>query len=313
MGKFFKPRFLIFFLFLIIVSGCQKSKKSFEGTSMTMHYKVIMGEKITKNQTILVKQGIEKIFNEINNIFNNWNPNSEISKINKKATNKEILVSPQLINFLVYVDTLFELTNGRFDPTISPLKKLWISHLKQLSIPKNEEINNVKDYVGWKKIIILPKTSSIIKTHPKIELDLCGIIKGHAVDLISSLLKNLNINNFYVEWGGEIKLSGQYFSKRPWKIGLLYPRKTLSITNQSIATSGNYIQKWRVLEKSYTHIINPITYSPLEVKAELISSATVIHPSCSYADAIATALMTFSSKNEAFDWIQKNNIKAFIN
>lgn len=280
---------------------------------MTMHYKIILGEKINKKQTVLIQKGIEKIFNEINAIFNNWNPNSEISKINKKMANEEISISSQLINFLVYVDYIHQLTQGHFDPTVSPLKRLWVSNLKQQMIPKEEEINKIKDYIGWNKIIILHKKNSIIKTHSKIELDLCGIVKGHAVDLISLLLKKLNINNFYVEWGGEIKLSGQYFSKRLWKIGLLYPKQILHITNQSIATSGNYIQKWRVLDKSYTHIIDPKTCFPLEIKPESISSVTVIHPSCAYADAIATALMTFPSKEAANNWIKTNNINAFIN
>lgn len=280
---------------------------------MTMPYKVILGEKISKTQTLLIQQEIQKIFSEINNTFNNWNPDSEISKINKQIAHEEILVSSQLINFLIYVDSLYQITKGRFDPTISPLKRLWISYLKQQLLPKDEEIKQIKKYVGWKKIILLPEKNSLIKTHSKIELDLCGVIKGHTVDLIALLLENLNINNFYVEWGGEIKLSGQHFSKRPWKIGLFYPKHILNITNQSLATSGNYVQKWRVLDKSYTHIINPLTGFPLEVKPELISSVTVIHSSCSYADAIATALMTFSSKTDALSWVQQNHIKAFIN
>lgn len=279
---------------------------------MTMPYKVILGEKIGRSHTLLVQQGIQKIFSEINGTFNNWNPDSEISKINKQTAHQEILVSSRLIHFLIYVDSLYQITQGRFDPTISPLKRLWISYLKQQQLPNDEEIEQIKKYVGWKKIILLPEKNCLIKTHSKIELDLCGVIKGHAIDLMALLLHNLNINNFYVEWGGEIKLSGHHLSQRPWKIGLLSPKHILNVTDRSLATSGNYIQKWRVLDKSYTHIINPLTGFPLEVKPELVSSVTVIHASCSYADAIATALMTFSSKTDALSWVQQNYIEAFI-
>ena len=69
--------------------------------------------------------------------------------------------------------------------------------------------------------------------------------------------------------------------------------------NQSIATSGDYLQAWTVDGTTYTHIIDPITKKPLEVTPGSITSATIVAKSCTFADGLATALMLFHTAKEA--------------
>ena len=74
-----------------------------------------------------------------------------------------------------------------------------------------------------------------------------AVAKGYAVDIVSSKLKELNIENFFINIGGEIRAEGMK-NKNFWKIGIENPlpnRQSIFKPfkfkqNLSIATSGNY-------------------------------------------------------------------------
>ena len=59
----------------------------------------------------------------------------------------------------------------------------------------------------------------------------------------------------------------------------------VNLTNNAIATSGNYRQYFTIEGQRFSHIIDPKTGYP----AHQASSATVIAPSCMQADALATS------------------------
>ena len=168
-----------------------------------------------------------------------------------------------------------ELSEGRFDPTIEPLQKLWKEHLAQGTVPSKPQIDALLPAIGWNKIHL--SKGKICKDHDLTSLDLGGIAKGYCVDL---LVERLNANGYpsiFVEWGGEIRTSGQHPDNRPWTIfisrfGNPDPEKALAILtlrNQAIATSGDYIQQWKVQKENtgeeavYFHIIDPLTGQPL--------------------------------------------------
>jgi hypothetical protein len=92
------------------------------------------------------------------------------------------------------------------------------------------------------------------------------------------------------------------------------PRKCeksgLDLANKAIATSGCYIQNWTIDAVSYTHIIDPITKQPIQNSP--ISSVSVLASTCAEADALATALMLFPSKEAAETWASERKLHVFI-
>ena len=150
------------------------------------------------------------------------------------------------------------------------------------------------------------------KDHPLVALDLCGAVKGYAVDLLVEKLKKLNLKSLYVEWGGEIKTFGSHPHERAWKVAIFGLDEKLELTNLACATSGNYLQNWQEGEKTVTHIIDPFNNKPLEVTDTSIASVTVLAEDCLQADALATSLMLFPSKDEATLWAEKRRIKILV-
>ncbi|MEX1115692.1 MAG: FAD:protein FMN transferase [Akkermansiaceae bacterium] len=120
-------------------------------------------------------------------------------------------------------------------------------------------------------------------------VDLSSIGKGFAVDRVGERLKELGVRDFIFNLAGEA-LAGD----GGWSIGIELPdpagtiiSDTITLSNQAIATSGNYRQFHLNAEGIQSHIINPQTGLPV---IRPLSSVTVIAGDCATASAWATAL-----------------------
>ncbi len=275
---------------------------------MTIPYRVTIGRALSSKERQSLRQSILTIFHRIDYIYNNWNPDSELSRINRAPAQIPLPVSHELFAFLVRINSIHQETERRFDPTLGPLKILWLSHLKRGTIPSEDELTQCP--VGWSYLHLDPHHQTITKLHPGIQLDLCGTVKGYAVDELLDACRNFS-PNCYVEWGGEIKTSGEHPDQRPWRIFSSASNSLIDLNNEAIATSGTEYQKWYVNGVWYSHILDPITKYPLQAHSLGLSTISVIHPNCAYADAIATALMTFPSKQDAERWAEEHNLTMY--
>jgi len=314
------------FILSFLIVGCSSSsddfKKStttiFNGNVMTIDYKIIIGANLDFDQKQTIQNLIQRTFAEIDSIYNKWNPDSEISKLNQLKKGIRVNISEKLYTLLYLTEQMVIFTEGRFDPTIEPVQQLWKEHLKQGVTPSIVDIENVMQAVGFDKIHI--QNGVFYKDHDKTSLDLGGIAKGYAVDLLTSRLNEIGFLDLFIEWGGEIKATGLHPENRPWHIYIAKLNDSnpdhaithLDLFDQSIATSGDYLQNWTVNDKNetntlktYFHVIDPKTGYPLEIAKNSIASVSVVANQCSVADAIATSLMLFSNTQEASEWGEK--------
>ncbi|NGX62063.1 MAG: FAD:protein FMN transferase [Chlamydiae bacterium] len=256
---------------------------------MQMAFSVQVASDLSLEEEQKIEETILSTFTEIHQVYNNWNPKSEVSQLANLKARAPIRLSPPLAQFLEKVDQIVKATDGRFDPTIAPLQKLWCDHLNRGTLPSSEEQNALANAIGWEKIHL--KDGIFWKDHDLTALDLCGVAKGYGVDLILERVNQLGYPNVYVEWGGEIHASGEKAKNTPWKIRVV-DGPTLPLSDLAIATSGSLLQSWTIEETTYTHILDPKTHRPL---TNAPASLTILAPTCLEADAYATALMLFSS------------------
>lgn len=315
-------KLLTYLCILLNLSSCTQADNTeprvttFSELAMGIPYRVSVGKALSRADTTTAYAIIQDTFDEVNDIYNNWNPNSEISKINNAASGVRIPLSNKLEKLLRTTQTLVSMTEGRFDPTVAPLCKLWKSSLQQGLLPETALVKQAQTSVGWNKLHF--EEGFIIKENDGVSLDLCGVAKGYCVDLLVENLVDAGYPDVYVEWGGEIRTAGHHPDIRPWTVFISHldssdPSDAVDIVqlkNNAIATSGNYLQNWLVNGRLYTHIINPESMNPLEVLPDNICSVTVKAPSCVMADVLATAAMIFPSQEEAKRWadeLQKQN------
>ncbi len=312
--KFFALVLLVLYASCVLLTD--KHITELSGQVMTINYRILIGQTLSDRQRQAVLAIINGTFAEINAIFNKWNPTSEISLLNALPAHIKQPLSPALYQFLQRLDSYVTLSGGKFDPTMEPLQQLWKKYLSKGVIPPENEIAQIRPSIGWHNIHF--ENGWFYKDDDRTALDLGGVAKGLCVDLILERLHMAGYPSLFVEWGGEIRTCGYHPSKRPWQVyisrlGELDEQKAiaqLNLTDQALATSGDYFQYWLITmpdstERTFCHIFNPKTLWPLEVRPGSVNSSSMLAHDCVTADALAKVPMLFDTVDEATAWLQK--------
>lgn len=281
---------------------------------MSIAYRVLVGSPLGVDGQRSCQEIIDAVFDEIDAVYNEWNPDSEISQLNQADAATPIPLSDGLEGLFTSVDDIVRLSGGKFDPTVEPLIRLWRENLEGGRIPSDADCAFIADSVGWDKIH--HEDGLFSKDCDRTQISLSAIAKGLCVDMISERLTEAGYRDTFVEWGGEIRSHGHHPEGRPWRVLVTsdgspsHATKVVDLVDQAIATSGVCHQQWHVEDsahntKTFTHIIDPTMQRPLEVGEGNIVSATVIAPTCALADSIATAAMLFPSVADAAQWVQE--------
>ncbi|MEE0978021.1 MAG: FAD:protein FMN transferase [Muribaculaceae bacterium] len=196
-----------------------------------------------------------------------------------------------------------ELSDGMYDPTLSPLINLWgFGYTDNDSAPNQREIDLALESVGINDCYI-DSTGTIVKKNGATEFNFSSITKGLGCDEVASMLRRNGCVDYMVEIGGEVVIAGMNDRGKKWRIAVEAPEQgwiaarkeaveVLELTDCGVATSGNYRNFRKDAEgNSYGHTISAVTGYPV---ATSTLSATVVAPSCMLADALATTAMVVS-------------------
>jgi thiamine biosynthesis lipoprotein len=231
--------------------------------------------------------------------MSDYKEDSEISRVNRKAAQKPVQVSPSTFEVLQRSITFSKLTDGAFDVTVGPLVDLFHKAEKDLSAPSQEEFAQAKKKVGFEKLILDDANRTVRFTVDGMRLDLGGIAKGYGIDQAVEAARRGGAVGVMVDIGGDVRCFGVPPEGREhWRIGLQDPNSavegmnggglvmTLKVTNAAVATSGDYQQFVIIKGKRYSHIMNRKTGTSVEG----LTSVTIITDNATDADALATAV-----------------------
>ncbi len=188
-------------------------------------------------------------------------------------------------------------TNGAFDITVAPAVNAWGFGFKHAQNISQTTIDSLLEITGYTKIHEL--NGIIEKDDPRIMLDCSAIAKGFGSDMVADMLRSKGINDFMVEIGGEIVVSGHNPKGKLWNIGISKPvddslsvnnelQTVIPVTDIAMATSGNYRNFYVKDGRKYAHTIDPHTCTPV---SHSLLSVTVFADDCATADALATSMM----------------------
>jgi thiamine biosynthesis lipoprotein len=260
---------------------------------------------------------IVDIFKEIDMSMSTYKKTSIISRVNN---NNSVQLDDHFKNVFSFSKKIYEITGGRFDPSIGLLVNYWgfgpEKYIPDSKINPNDQFTYLLSKTGFNRFEIIDnKLSRPMDSY----IDFNAIAKGYAVDEVAKFLKNKQIDNFLVEIGGEINSSGININKnKPWLVAIDMPRfdgdrsnySSLELNNISLASSGTY-RKFKIdsMGNRYAHIINPLTGYPTKTN---ILSVTVKASSCVEADAYATAIHSMNIEEIKDFFSFNNNISSLI-
>ena len=260
---------------------------------------------------------IVDIFKEIDMSMSTYKKTSIISRVNN---NNSVQLDDHFKNVFSFSKKIYEITGGRFDPSIGLLVNYWgfgpEKFVPDSKINPNDQFTYLLSKTGFNRFEIIDnKLSRPMDSY----IDFNAIAKGYAVDEVAKFLKNKQIDNFLVEIGGEINSSGINIDKnKPWLVAIDMPRfdgdrsnySSLELNNISLASSGTY-RKFKIdsMGNRYAHIINPLTGYPTKTN---ILSVTVKASSCVEADAYATAIHSMNIEEIKDFFSFNNNISSLV-
>ena len=275
---------LIGFICILLAYNYNKSATYFtSGPIFGTSWKLVTTEYITDS----LKQSIQNELDRIDLIASNYKSDSELSFINKSPTDQVINISEEMFTMLSFAEDLYIKTSGLYDITLG---SLIIDEGFGPSVSMSEESIQVSS-----KRFEFISDSSIIK-NDNFQFDLSSIAKGFAVDSVSRILLASGKNNFLIDIGGEVIISGSKHNQ-PWIIGIQDPTsvKNSSMINifgnnfLAVATSGEYRNfKYNDDGEMTSHTFNPISKTSIPDKTYSVS--VVSRVSSMEADALATAL-----------------------
>ena len=258
----------------------------------------------TYDQSEDAQQKLEQVFDmltEFENKVSRHIPGSEISQINAGAGVTVVDVSPEVYNLVKRSRTLSMESKGLFDITIGPLVKAWGITTDSPRVPDAEELKDLVKRVGANKITIHDKNETVFLSDPYMELDLGGVAKGYACDLVREKYRELGLSDGMISLGGNIYSFGKKGDGPDYTIGLRDPfgdaddiYGSITAPDKIISTSGGYERYFEQDGKRYIHILNPKTGYPVESD---LAAVTVISEDGLLADFLSTTL--FSAGKEA--------------
>ena len=217
--------------------------------------------------------------------MSHWEAGSILSRFNRAAEGSWVTLPPDFAHVMAQGLAIARETGGAFDPAIGRLVNLWGFGAVPVSRPPTDaEIATARLESGWQRLEF-DAAARRLRQPGGLALDLSGIAKGHAVDVIADLLRWSGIRHCLVEIGGELLGRGVRPDGEPWWVdletppGLTLPPLRIALHGLAVATSGDY--------RRGAHTIDPRTGRST---ANGIVSVSVIHPSALVADAWATAL-----------------------
>lgn len=307
--------FLSVFLTLLLVS-CSDQPQKFQLTGKVFgtNYQVVY----LANESVIDKDELQVVFDAFNQSLSTYIPTSTISQLNNQKRN-EIEIDTFFAEVLDKSLTVYNRTNGYYDPTIGKLVKVWGFGPKggATSLSK-KQIDSIMQYVGMDHLHW--SNGVLVKDSPEIELDFNALAKGFGIDVVGRILENKGLDNYLIEIGGEIRARGTNDKSQYWRVGIEKPEEGLSrsiqevvsLNNESMATSGNY-RKFRVNKttgEKFVHTVDPKT--GFAQQNDLLSATVIGSGDCAELDGYATALMAMGFKKAQQFFTKNEELKGYL-
>jgi thiamine biosynthesis lipoprotein len=295
--------FLFGFVVMFTLISCNQSpvlvKHQIQGEAQGTYYAITYYD-VEEND---LRPQFDSILQAFDLSASNYHNLSIISKVNR---NEEVELDDVFKGNFNLAMEVAALTDGDFDITVRPLVNAWGFGQSKINNMDSTIVDSLMQFVGYRKVKI--QNGRIVKQDPRLQLDFDALAQGYSVDVLAKWLSNKGLKHYLVDVGGEVFASEMKLDSSLWKVGVEQPKDratygenlaaVLPLSNQGMATSGNYRKFYVKDGVRYSHTINPHTGYPA---AQTLLSTTVIAANAATADAFATAFMVMGlEKTKAF-------------
>lgn len=235
---------------------------------------------------------------QLNEVLSDYLDGSEVNRLSALSGNGYwIRPGDKLFAILDSAQVLSGKTNGAFDVTIGTVTQVWRRASRLNRFPDPGDIRKALKNKGYRLLEIDRKNRLVKLKKSGMRIDLGGIGKGFAADEGIRILKSMGILSAFVDAGGDLALSAPPPGEKGWKISVSSGAanesdEVIVISDCGVATSGATYRYIEHKGKKYSHIVDPKTGVGLTREVR----STIIAPTGTQADALATAVSVFGIK-----------------
>lgn len=227
----------------------------------------------------VVEEALQAAFAEIDRVqrvFSYHDSTSELSRLNREAACRTLLVSDWMWELLTFSAEIFRASAGAFDPVIAPILE------RAGLLPRNHSSLATDSGTSFADVyFVLPRC---VRFGKKLRLDFGGVAKGFAVDRAVDVLIESGVEAGCVNAGGDVRV----FGDRDWPISIRHPGQPgshvpiLNLRDGAVATTANYAARRRLRGRWVAPVVSPGSGRPWLGR----SSISVCAPSACVADAL---------------------------
>lgn len=225
-----------------------------------------------------------------------WKPESDLVRLNGAPVGAWVDLPPEMLEVLVCAMDIHRQSAGAFDPCVGALVDAWGFGAAR-DAPDAAAIHAARQSVPcpMHEGLELDLTAARARKRAALQVDLCGIAKGYAVDRMTAVLQQHGVRHALVTLDGELRAVGSQASCLPWAVALESPEAgrravhgVIELQDLAVATSGDYRHFLKVGDAHLAHTMDARRAAPVN---NAVASVTVLARTCMQADAWATALL----------------------
>ena len=235
-------------------------------------------------------------------LFSGFSPSPSmlnLYKLNEQAGQGPVKVDPALFDLIGLSLKIAKDSNGAYNPAMDRVTSLWRQAMDEAHkdpdharLPDSHALEEAGQHIDYTQVKLDDQAQTVEYLDPDLRLDLGGIAKGYALELIMDQMQDRGWDHYLISMGGNVKSLGSKPDGQDWSVGIRDPEDaqgifdTLHIHDLSVVTSGIYERNFTVDGKLYHHLLDPHTLYPQDRYVSL----TVVVEDSGIADGLSTAL-----------------------
>ncbi|MCO5109734.1 MAG: FAD:protein FMN transferase [Burkholderiaceae bacterium] len=263
-----------------------------------------------------LRQDLAAAVEQVDAQMSPWKPESDLVRLNRAPVDAWVDLPLEILEVLACAMDIHRQSAGAFDPCVGALVDAWGFGAVR-DVPDAAAINTVRQAVPctMREGLELDCPAGRARKRAAVQLDLCGIAKGYAVDRMVAVLRRHGVRHALAALDGELRALGRQASGAPWAVALEAPdagrravRGVIELQDLAVATSGDYRRYLEVGEARLAHTMDARRAAPVN---NAVASVTVLARTCMEADAWATALLV-AGPGEGMGLAQRRGLEALF-
>lgn len=272
---------------------CQRT--TLHGPAMSTRWSVSLDADACVDLSVL-REDLAAAVQQVDAQMSPWKQGSDLVRLNRTPVDAWVDLPPEMLKVLVCAMDIHCLSAGAFDPRVGALVDAWGFGAAR-GAPDAAAIHTARQIAPcpMRDGLEIDRAAGRARKHAPVQIDLCGIAKGYAVDRMTTVLEQHGVQHALAALDGELRAVGSQTSGAPWAVALEAPdaeqravRGVIELQDLAVATSGDYRHCLSVGGARLAHTMDARRAAPVN---NAVASVTVLARTCMEADAWATALL----------------------